>query len=356
MLNVELKFEDEAGHSIEIVPTYFHPLGLAEISALPTSGQSEIVLTVEGKNAVVDGKPTDGSAQVKSRIKFLKPPSVYTLVQAGWLPPPFVSPPRFLVDRNVVVALRKLRQGKGVQNDFTLQWWTGLVPQGATFNPLPYAIEGSQRRRPTKAEFKSAYDEGARELYSAFPNSEIVQFDGDAYDAAYSIVEAFRARTESEVRFLLNTCPIVRDRLPVGAESDVRDRVFQVADSCCVSRTSLAVLSVLSCLYESPNGIPPAIGRAIVKPTACYTERDAFNALSDLRHIELAAAIYTIFAQEAFSLCTCDKALAMLWCALSLRGTLIPNDGINFKFELTRELFSRLDQTQLTELEQHLSL
>jgi hypothetical protein len=53
VFNVALKFEDKAGHTIEMVPTYFHPLGLAEISALPTIGQSEIVLTVEGKNAAV---------------------------------------------------------------------------------------------------------------------------------------------------------------------------------------------------------------------------------------------------------------------------------------------------------------
>jgi hypothetical protein len=52
-----------------------------------------------------------------------------------------------------------------------------------------------------------------------------------------------------------------------------------------------------------------------------YSAEDAYNAISDLRHIELAALSQAVLPDRAFALCTNDRGLALFWSALEFRGT-----------------------------------
>jgi hypothetical protein len=108
------------------------------------------------------------------------------LVSDGWLPLPLVHSQRFLVDRNVISSLRKLRERPQFQNLQAFYWWTNFFNKGTPFfNPLPYAWEGSSRRRPTFSEFVSAYEEGKAEIKNAFPNANITSFDSNRLCAVY---------------------------------------------------------------------------------------------------------------------------------------------------------------------------
>lgn len=351
MAQFVFRAEFEEGRSIEIVPTFVRPLGPSEIHFLEADETSALEMEIEANEAVVDGEKKLGLAKIKANVSFNKPPLVYALVQGGWLPLPFATPPRYLVDRNVVIALRKIREGKVVANAESLQWWIKFISEGGgIFNPLPFAFEAGFRRKPTMAEFMSAYDEGADELLHALPGCHIVKFSDINYRAAYAQLEAFDDRYEREVRFLQVTCPLVAQRHSRRTEVEVAKAIVRTADKCEVNRASLPVLAVFSCLYEDVHGTPPSIGREVLKPKTAYTEADAFNAISDIRHIEIAAAGQTYFKQEAFALCTCDRALALLWSALSLRGEFPSRRDIEFRFELTTDLFSRLTEVELLEL------
>lgn len=146
---------------------------------------------------------------------FGEPPTVFSLVKGGWLPLPFAIPPRFLVDRNVVISLRKLRLGQTVLNGQALTWWTKFFEEGAAlFNPLPYAFEAGFRRKPTMDEFMAAYDEGVAELRASLPKCRIIHFEQAHYRAAYTQLEAFDRRNECETKFLLRVCPLIRRARP----------------------------------------------------------------------------------------------------------------------------------------------
>lgn len=351
MAPFSFRAEFEEGRSIDIVPTFIHPLGVDEIRKLEADDTSAFDLTLEGENAVIDGVASPGQATVTAKVAFNNPTTIFALFRGGWLPLPFAIPARFLVDRNVVISLRKIREGKVAANAQALQWWTNFFAEGAgVFNPLPYAFEAGYRRKPTMAEFVSAFDEGASELSDALPKCHIIRFEETQYRAAYAQLEAFDERNERETKFLQAACPLVVQRVPRHTQAEVAETIIKAADSFELNRGSLATLAVLSCLYEDMHGTPVAIGRRILKPKSVYSEADAFNALSDLRHIELAAAGQAYFKQEAFSLCTCDRPMALLWSALSARGESASDGSIEFTFDLTSDLFSRLSEDELLEL------
>jgi hypothetical protein len=333
------------------VPTFVRPLGPRDIRALEADKKSALEMELEADEINVDGMKKLGRAKLKANVVFNKPAMIYALVQGGWLPMPFAIPPRFLVDRNVVISLRKIREGKVGAKAECLQWWTNFFSEGiGMFNPLPFAFEAGFRRKPTMAEFMSAYDEGVTELLHALPNCHIVKFADTNYKAAYAQLEAFDGRSDREVSFLQETCPFVTQRHSRREEAKVAETIVRSADRFGLNRASLTVLAVLSCLYEDVHGTPPSIGREVLKPKNVYTEDDAFNAISDIRHIEIAAAGQTYFKQEAFALCTCDRPLALLWSALSMRGESPSGGAIEFTYDLTTDLFSRLTEAELLDL------
>lgn len=101
--------------SVEIVPTFVHPLGTADIRALEADDSSALEMELAADEAIVDGEKKVGLVKLKANITFNKPVLVYALVQGGWLPLPFAIPSRFLVDRNVVILLRKIHEERSRQ-------------------------------------------------------------------------------------------------------------------------------------------------------------------------------------------------------------------------------------------------
>jgi hypothetical protein len=143
---------------------------------------------------------------------------------------------------------------------------------------------------------------------------------------------------------------LISNRIPRNNEKSIIDKIHLEAKQFGVRLNSIVFISALSCIYDDPHGILFSIGRKLLKPKIKYEMPDAFNAISDLRNIELAAAGMTYFPENPFALATCDYALASLWCAISLRG--LPASGkLEFHFNLTKELFPRLSDIDLKNME-----
>lgn len=127
--------------------------------------------------------------------------------------------------------------------------------------------------------------------------------------------------------FLMRLNPKLKS--PIGRKhAEARwDDVLATADACEVPRTSLVVIAALSTV-ATPGGKSPA--KRLLKFDGQYTEADTYNALADLRSLELLMYIFALFPNEHVMLCTADKNMALFWAGLR---------ASNFAFNLGRMSF-----------------
>jgi hypothetical protein len=320
------------------------------------SGRNTYEFEFLANEPMIDGIRPTGSCTVKAPITFQEPLTVYTLVDGGWIPPPFAMPPNLLVDRNVVSALKQIR-GRTQRADLhATDWWLRFFHKGhALFNPLLYALEGHSRKAPTFEEFVVAFEDASYEITSAFPGSKVLSFS----QAQYQILHAVENRSAQETAFLLETVPLVIDRIPNERLEAVEAAILESASKHHVGPRSLVVMAVLSCLYEDLQGAKYSVGRHVLKPRQRYGQDDAYNALADLRNLELFIVSRGLPELGSFSLCTCDRALALLWCGLSARNVQASNSVmgcvIDFSVSLDHHLFPHLTEVNRQRLKVLLS-
>jgi hypothetical protein len=352
MFQYAIRNEFADGQTLEFVPSAVRPLGLSELTALAAQPDASVTLQWLADSPKINGAAVDGTARLNQRLTFSEPMKIYALVRhGGWLPVPFVSPARFLLDRNVVSNFRNLRVSQRFPDRDAYRLWTAFFDQGAgLFNPLPYAFEGSERRVQSFHEFVQAFEQGTKEIEATFPRSGVVRFSSAHYRVAYAQLQAMHARTPREIAFFCEICPLL-----VAPTSDARlrsvcDRVLAVADQLGVDRQSLAVVAALSCLFEDPRSGAWSIGRNILKPKQRYEPADAYNAISDLRHIEMAALGHASTVDAQFAFCTSDRAVAALWCVLRIHDVVETVTGPEFMIDYLQELFPRLTEAAINEV------
>jgi hypothetical protein len=340
------------GRNLEFVPTAVRPLGLSELMALSRQPDTSIALQCLADDPKIDGEVVMGTASLNAHVTFDAPVAIFALVpNGGWLPVPFVSPPKFLLDRNVVANLHLLRRSDPPSDRKPYHFWTKFFKQDtALFNPLPYALEGKDRRILSLEEFVQAFDQGVHEIAEMLPQSRVVRYSSAQYRLAYAQLQAMHANTPREIEFLCEICPLLAVPISDARLHCVANHILETAKRLGVNGQALAVLVSLSCLLQNPRSGTWSIGQKVLKPKQRYAPADAYNAISDLRHIELAAVGHAGVTQDQFALCTCDRAVAALWCALAMRDFTETATGPEFTIDYSPELFPRLTESGIREI------
>lgn len=335
------------GQSLYCVPTKIRPFGINEIIGSINGSGQHYDLSFETSNPTINGKVEEGTKNYSVPIVFIEEPAPYTLVPGGWLPMPFAMPNKFLVDRNVVTHLKAIRNETTRPDIAAIAWWTQFFKDGtAIFNALPYAWESNTRQSPTFDEFVSQAKEGTTVLKNALPHCQVFEYSNEKLDSIYKLLTRFQSRSKDETTFLINVCSLLADKIAVGNEFPILEKIVLAAKSTNVHPISLPFLAALSCLYEDNTGESFSIGRKLLKPKKCYTKQTAYNAISDVRHMEIAAVGQGYIESNAFHLVTCDKALAAFWCATLPIWEKDQNGNFEISYHLDKALMPRLSQEE----------
>jgi hypothetical protein len=190
-----------------------------------------------------------------------------------------------------------------------------------------FVLEGNSQSEPGSEAAAAQLQEAVEKLREALPKAELM-VGPQSLDGVLGILGDTRAGMARRQDFLMRVVPglaspVARRNIPGRWQE-----ILTAADECSLDRSTLVVLAALSALV-APQGASPAMG--LLKPKREYGAADAYNALCDLRSLELLVCSLAFFPEERTQLCTADKNLALFWCGLQLSDIERGAQGATFK-------------------------
>ena len=324
------------------------PLGFDDLVALQGKLREPIAFPLEIRGARFDSTEfehlhIEKKLNLKADLQSHLGSTVMGLVKGGWLPSGFILDENTLLlpDRCTVAALRSRFVGGepkgGVPPDF-LDFAHDKVLK---INPMLYAIEGtSGSRNPDAAELSALYDRAALKIREALPKAVMFPAKEESLRGVLGLLQDQAQGFTARQRFLTKAAPmlatpVARKRLP-----DLWHRLLELADRHCVARASMLVCALISASAAHP-AMNPAMG--ILKPRHRYTEKNAFNALADLRALDLLIAAGTDFPDRRVALLTEDRALTLYWAGMQTHSHRRVGSSIHYAMNPHTTLFARLN-------------
>lgn len=347
-----LKYIDKSGKSISISIDHTKPLFLKDLEK--TKGEREQPFSLEVSGSEIVDKTPGSKAKSKLltlsiQISFHKKPKIFCLVDGGWLPPAFSLSDTYLVDRNVVSALKGNINESSRFDYKSTNWWLQFKPE-ININPLLFAMEGNKQRTPNYKEFCSQFLEASKYIKRKLPSSKITNYKDRHYQAAYDQLLMLKEKNTLEISFLEKVSNSLINRVSDRNLKAKTKEILDIADSIKLNRNSLVLVLALACIYEKKDGSGLLIGRKIIKPSKSYSIKDAYNTVSDLRAIEILIASKCFDFGLNVSFLTSDIALAGFWCALGLKNYSLKNENPTFSIKLSSDLFPRVGAEESDQL------
>lgn len=339
-----------------IFNTHFRPLSYSELNSVAIKKEKNLNLSFQGLMTEDISEHYSNFEPVESNftMTFNEDFKVFSLIDGGWLPLPFVNPPHFLVDSNVIINLEKSIKNSLNSGSKAALWWLQMLNSPEVIiNPILYAFEGKERTTPKFSDFVDCFEDSTKTIQNVLPNAGIIKFSSETYTKVYKIVKDSIEKREKQKQFLLDVNSLLYNHISRRNLSEVEIEILNTAKRLDIKLNSLLLLITLSCLYESNDNSYFQVARNILKFSSTFDEKIAFNALSDLIAIELfvgTGAVSNKTESPKFSFCTSDKSIALFGCGLNLRNKIFGADGLTFSISITKELFPVLDDTEREEL------
>ena len=353
MLDNTFCFRDiDSGELLEIEPDTIEPFGLDALLGTRKEGRPGLPLTMRSAGVRKGEEHIDGNATLTTTIEFNQSPKPYVLVPGGWSPLALARARHFLVDRNVLSLARQLPTDNDHSRLERFRWWWSLLDQApVSLNPLPAAFEGAQGETLSYGEFVEEFQCGVAQLHNAVSHAGVLDLGEVGLQAAYAEVQAVQSRQTREIEVLMELCPsVLANTVKRDHRREACEAILAAMRDRSLDPFSLVGLCMMSSLYRSNSGGDYSIGHRLLKPTPGYKRKDAYNALSDLRHLEIAALATGIFLDPP-ALLTEDIALAALWSVLRPKGT-ITAQGCALILEIDPALFTGLSSDDAERLVQ----
>lgn len=320
------------GRSATFVGVEFQPLRYADLLDKRLGDKVVIPLIWKDARVLESTIPEITVDEIASGNSVLE--SVYStraigLVRGGWLPSWLAHRDNMVVllDRCTVSELvSRFRGGEKTKDDDHdfLDFFQG---ERVRINPLLYALEGNRRESPSPEFVEEQWEEACRKIKAALPLAELTPDSKGGLQGVIGLLEDTRDSMVRKERFLLRVAPCLQAPVSARRRQNLWSEVLTVAKECGVPKKSLVVLAALSAVC-SANGASPA--KRLLKPSASYTAQDAYNALADLRSLEVLMNLFAVFPNERLMLCTGDKNLALFWAGMRASNFVWSNDHVSY--------------------------
>jgi len=265
---------------------------------------------------------------------------VFALVDGGWVPSSWSLGPGsiLMADRCFIDALySRFKDGKKRRADADSEFLDFIMDWPVTINPLLYIMEGNTRTRPLATEAGKQFEEVKRKISSALPKATIMPDSQGGLKAALNILDELERPYRRKRAFLVDVAPALMAPVPQKDRLRKLNWLMEKADCHGVKRLSLPVLAAFSSIVL-PARTNPA--KKLLKPSHTYGEKEAHNALSDLRALEMLIAVHGQFPSAHVSLWTKDRNLALFWVGMEIVNNELVGEQRRFNINLQSPLLA----------------
>lgn len=377
---IELRFVAEDGRTIDLQPRpnewlSVAPLGIPElfraVSRLGEPLNVQVSGALAGQNTL--DFPEGTPLQFNTTVSTSSSRPLFGLVSGGWVPLPWAHKKVAWLDSNLIIDIEKALRSEGsapwAARDRGIAGTLGL--DTLSISPILLAMEGAFRRKLSYMELVAELKRATSILRRALPSSKIDEFSTESRRALYRELQSNSTRFSADMRLLQAAAPLVANTVAPDKRGRVEKEILRIAVGICKERGTPALLALLSCLYESPEGNPASLnsaqrrvlqpGRALIKPKASYGPEDAYNACTDLSFMRLLWATEALVPGYEPVLYTADVGLVAFWTALQpvalevTSGKAKGRVNLSMKFTLNDEFFQGLSPDEIAALGSRLS-
>lgn len=321
------------GRTASFAGVEFVPLGYDDLIGKRLTDKVVVPLEWKGAQVIESNIPEVSVNHFASGNATLESPftsKAIGLLKGGWLPSGLGvnSDTIILPDRCTVTDLKARFMGGANKVEDDKDFLDFFAGPGIRINPLLYALEGNLRKNPTPAVVEAQLFEATAVVAAALPDAEIVPAGAGGLKGVIGIVRDTQVAMERKQDLLVRLAPRLHTPTSSAKRRLLWDEILATADACGVPRVSLVVLALLSSI-SIQNGRSPA--KRMLKLTKGYSTEDAYNALSDLRALELFIGLMALFPDQRLMLCTGDKNLALFWAGIRASDFSVAHEHIEFK-------------------------
>lgn len=352
MVEVVIQECDESG-SLTARKIAFSGVDLLPLQYEDLVGRSlhdSVTVPLSWKRAmVVDSDVPDVSvgqyASVSATLESPYTAKAIALVQGGWLPSGLAVDDGAIVlpDRNIITQIRG-RFTNGVKTqESELDFLDFFTRPGIRINPLLYAIEGNVKKIPSEDIVSQQIEEAIGSLSLALPNAHLLPNDGSGLMGAVGIIQDTQSELEKRQKFLLRIAQKLSPPTSAKKRDALWNEVVDAAEHCGVSVKSLVVIAALSAVCV-PIGKSPA--KRLLKLNNNYTVEHAYNALVDIRCLEILMGLFAMYPSDKIMLCTGDKCMALFWAGIKASNFRWGSGGLEFSVSPVEELLPDMNISQ----------
>lgn len=329
------------GRSATFADVEFHGLGYSDLIGYTLGKPLTIPLRLANARVVdssFDGLSSETPVSVSAVLNSPYSSRALGLVRDGWLPSGIAFKESMIVlpDRCVFSELAgRFRAGEKTKLE-DKDFLDFLVGRTVQINPLLYVLEGNLKRNPDYASVEHQFDIATEIINAALPLAQIVPSGRAGLEGVRGLIRDSEAGMARKQEFLMRLAPKLKAPIAARRVTEVWDDVLSTAKACGVPARSLVVLAALSAVCV-PNGKSPAKG-LLKFNVGKYTVEDAYNALADLRSLELFMHLLAAFPDEEILLCTADKDLVLFWAGIRPSELSMVNGVFSGKFSPIEEL------------------
>ncbi|VVO32211.1 hypothetical protein PS726_05082 [Pseudomonas fluorescens] len=338
------------GNRLSFTGVELRPLGYSDLVNQRQGNTITIPLNWQNAKVVestVSGIDIDSVASGNATLRSVYSSRTIGLVKGGWLPSGLGLQGGMVIlpDRCTVSELnRRFRNGTKTKEE-DRDFLDMFAERGVRINPLLFALEGNLRAEPSAEVVEQQLEEAYAKIRAALPLAKLEPEGKSGLQGIVGIIQDTSLALERKQEFLMHLAPKLQAPVSAQRKAPLWDEILRASDKFGVPRQSLVVLAALSSVAV-PNGRSPA--KRVLKLTANYTVADAYNALADLRSLELLMCLFALYPSEKLMLCTDDRNLALFWAGIQAYEFTWCNGFASFKMSPVDALLPDVSPAQMS--------